>query len=391
MVEDSQFRQKKSRKWTQQEDHRLLEAVRLEYFGELPHSTALSWIRIQQHLPWRTCVQIRERYMHVLDPHIRHGALSKDELLSLLRHREEMGNKWVAISRHFPGRTSLVLKNSYHSALRKFRRVHGNRNPEAGEMLRFFSSDMDSSRKETNDLESDANFVSPEYLNEEAPMVASCSSGLISTSQVTSNDTEMRSNRTAAGGEENISNVDRHRGRSRHRLKKQKQEPVAYSNQGDHELTASSRFESGYFTENAEGHYKVKRSHEYVDTQLTLSSQEELTLPVLPSPWSSLGPSVPVNEELQCCSSATRVTASLFEEDGGMTLVNEAVKDKQTVPGTAVPSVASFQGSPEFENYLYAEHYLHEIGGDQQTVPSTAVASASFQSVSSGLEENFWE
>eukprot|EP01138_Halocafeteria_seosinensis_P012326 gb/GECG01012595.1/.p1 GENE.gb/GECG01012595.1/~~gb/GECG01012595.1/.p1 ORF type:complete len:252 (+),score=28.70 gb/GECG01012595.1/:1-756(+) len=45
-------------------------------------------------------------------------------------------------------RTSLVLKNSYHSTLRKFRRVNGKETPEAAEMFHFFAKELPSRKRD---------------------------------------------------------------------------------------------------------------------------------------------------------------------------------------------------------------------------------------------------
>jgi hypothetical protein len=60
----------------------------------------------------RTARQIRERYLNYLDPNIKQGNWTEEEdqkLFSFISQKEK--NSWKNISRHFPGRTDVSIKN----------------------------------------------------------------------------------------------------------------------------------------------------------------------------------------------------------------------------------------------------------------------------------------
>ena len=63
-------------RWTLQEDKSLTLAVKA--YG------SKNWIKVQQHVPGRTDVQCRERWVNILDPSLNNGPWTKDVLLPLL-------------------------------------------------------------------------------------------------------------------------------------------------------------------------------------------------------------------------------------------------------------------------------------------------------------------
>eukprot|EP01138_Halocafeteria_seosinensis_P005474 gb/GECG01005596.1/.p1 GENE.gb/GECG01005596.1/~~gb/GECG01005596.1/.p1 ORF type:complete len:242 (+),score=27.46 gb/GECG01005596.1/:1-726(+) len=130
-------RPRRKRKWTPVEDEALLNTLRRLYQGDLPPAENVSWMKVQEHMPWRQSVQIRERYMHILDPRLRHGKIDREEMVTMLSLCDKVGKRWTEIAKYLPGRTSLAVKNTYYSFLRRFKREVG-RDPVQNELLRFF-------------------------------------------------------------------------------------------------------------------------------------------------------------------------------------------------------------------------------------------------------------
>eukprot|EP01138_Halocafeteria_seosinensis_P006143 gb/GECG01006281.1/.p1 GENE.gb/GECG01006281.1/~~gb/GECG01006281.1/.p1 ORF type:complete len:463 (+),score=45.24 gb/GECG01006281.1/:1-1389(+) len=132
-------------RWTPEEDQMLLAMIKGTY-GTLPSAKQISWVRFKNKIPGRTCLQLRERYMHALDPSIDYNRLSKNDVIPMLQYRQIYGNKWTKIARKFPGRTALAVKNAYYTIYRKFKRKFG-RDPADDELLNFFQNDADSSKE----------------------------------------------------------------------------------------------------------------------------------------------------------------------------------------------------------------------------------------------------
>ena len=102
--------QKRGRRWTDEEDSVLLEIV--EKMGP-------NWKDIAFHFPGKTSKQVKERWSNQLDPSISDRPWSAEDdflLVSLIR---EYGRSWCKISKTMSGRTELMLKNRFHSFLRK--------------------------------------------------------------------------------------------------------------------------------------------------------------------------------------------------------------------------------------------------------------------------------
>ena len=102
--------QKRGRRWTDDEDAVLLEIV--DKMGP-------NWKDIAFHFPGKTSKQVKERWSNQLDPSISDRPWSADDdflLVSLIR---EYGRSWCKISKAMSGRTELMLKNRFHSFLRK--------------------------------------------------------------------------------------------------------------------------------------------------------------------------------------------------------------------------------------------------------------------------------
>jgi len=73
-------------------------------------------------MPTRNGKQIRDRYLNYLDPKIIKAKFNEEEDKKIIELYIVHGSKWAVIAKSFPGRTGDMIKNRFHSCLRK--RVH---------------------------------------------------------------------------------------------------------------------------------------------------------------------------------------------------------------------------------------------------------------------------
>jgi hypothetical protein len=96
--------------WTAEED---------QIVADLVNENGPKWSMIAAKLQGRTGKQCRERWHNQLDPSIKKEAWSEEEDMRLIRLHQELGNKWVEISRLMPGRTDNAIKNRWNSTIRR--------------------------------------------------------------------------------------------------------------------------------------------------------------------------------------------------------------------------------------------------------------------------------
>jgi hypothetical protein len=96
--------------WSKEEDTRILSLVQIH---------GKSWSKISKILATRNGKQIRDRYINVLDPEIKKGKFSEEEDKQLIRLYMHCGPKWATISKHFENRTADMIKNRFHSSIKK--------------------------------------------------------------------------------------------------------------------------------------------------------------------------------------------------------------------------------------------------------------------------------
>lgn len=83
---------KKSAPWTTAEDHRLRTIVAKEQRQR--KDEAIRWIHVAETLCGsRTPKQVRERWLHVLDPNRKHGEWTEEETALVIRLQKELGNR----------------------------------------------------------------------------------------------------------------------------------------------------------------------------------------------------------------------------------------------------------------------------------------------------------
>lgn len=96
--------------WKKEEDERILKLV--EIYGK-------SWSKISKILITRNGKQIRDRFINVLDPDIKKGKFTDEEDKLLIRLYLYYGPKWATISKHYNNRTADMIKNRFHSSIKK--------------------------------------------------------------------------------------------------------------------------------------------------------------------------------------------------------------------------------------------------------------------------------
>lgn len=96
--------------WSKEEDEQILNLVK--QYGK-------SWSKIAKLLNTRNGKQIRDRFTNVLDPEIKKGKFSDEEDKLLIKLYISYGPKWAIISKSFPNRTADMIKNRFHSSIKK--------------------------------------------------------------------------------------------------------------------------------------------------------------------------------------------------------------------------------------------------------------------------------
>jgi len=96
--------------WKKEEDQRIIDLVN-------KHGKA--WSKISKVLGTRNGKQIRDRYINVLDPEIRKGKFTEEEDVKLIQLFKQHGPKWATIAKYYPNRTADMIKNRFHSSIKK--------------------------------------------------------------------------------------------------------------------------------------------------------------------------------------------------------------------------------------------------------------------------------
>lgn len=96
--------------WSKEEDEHIVNMVNL--YGK-------SWSKISKLLGTRNGKQIRDRYINVLDPNIHKGKFTEDEDKALIELYFKNGPRWATIAKSFPQRTADMIKNRFHSSIKR--------------------------------------------------------------------------------------------------------------------------------------------------------------------------------------------------------------------------------------------------------------------------------
>jgi len=103
--------------WKKEEDQEILRLV---------HKYGKAWSKISKILNTRNGKQIRDRFINVLDPEIRKGKFTEEEDKKLVSLFQQFGPKWATISKYYPNRTADMIKNRFHSSIKK--KLYGDQN-----------------------------------------------------------------------------------------------------------------------------------------------------------------------------------------------------------------------------------------------------------------------
>jgi hypothetical protein len=96
--------------WKKEEDELILSLIK-EY--------GTSWSTISKIIKTRTGKQIRDRYINVLASNINKNKFSVEEDNLLLNLYKKFGPKWSKIHNYFKDRTTDMIKNRFHSTLKR--------------------------------------------------------------------------------------------------------------------------------------------------------------------------------------------------------------------------------------------------------------------------------
>jgi len=96
--------------WKKREDMNILELVKK--YGK-------AWSKISFEIGTRNGKQIRDRFTNVLDPEIKKGRFTEEEDRLLIKLFKQLGSKWSSIATYFPKRTADMIKNRFHSSIKK--------------------------------------------------------------------------------------------------------------------------------------------------------------------------------------------------------------------------------------------------------------------------------
>ena len=103
---------KVSKKWTEEEQHVLLEAVN-QHGSEI-----INWADVARSVPGRTGKQCREKWKNDLRPDISKEPWTSREEYILSRAHSEVGNQWSEIAKYLPQRSENSIKNHWNATLR---------------------------------------------------------------------------------------------------------------------------------------------------------------------------------------------------------------------------------------------------------------------------------
>lgn len=75
------------------------------------------WAKIASEMPGRTADQIRGRYLVSLNPTNNTAPWTSEEYKILLSTHYKLGNQWVAIAKHLPGRQNKFISNHFKESV----------------------------------------------------------------------------------------------------------------------------------------------------------------------------------------------------------------------------------------------------------------------------------
>ena len=83
------------------------------------------WDAVAKSLDQRTPRQCRDRWKHYLSPLVSHNEFTIDEDKNLIQLCMTIGPQWSALTKFFPGRTDVNLKNRWNKLQRNYKKLNG--------------------------------------------------------------------------------------------------------------------------------------------------------------------------------------------------------------------------------------------------------------------------
>ena len=96
--------------WKPEEDNKILKLI--DKFGK-------KWSKISNIIKTRNGKQIRDRYLNILAPNLNKKKFTIQEDIKLIKLFKIYGNKWAKIKEFFKNRTTEMIKNRFHSSIKK--------------------------------------------------------------------------------------------------------------------------------------------------------------------------------------------------------------------------------------------------------------------------------
>jgi hypothetical protein len=96
----------KKNKFTQEEDEKLRLMVKI--YGEE------NWKDISLNMNSKNPRQCHDRWIYYLSPNVNNNPWSPEEEKKLVKLIQEFGRKWTKISKEFPGRNDIQIKNKWN-------------------------------------------------------------------------------------------------------------------------------------------------------------------------------------------------------------------------------------------------------------------------------------
>ncbi|KAG0435652.1 Myb-like protein L [Dictyocoela muelleri] len=106
----------KSGKWSKDEDERLAIAVEKYKF---------KWSKVSEFVGSRNDAQCRDRYVNILDPNINRGEFSKEEISRVSKLVRKYGKRWSKIARIFRNRTDSQIRIIYKKYFENYDKKKG--------------------------------------------------------------------------------------------------------------------------------------------------------------------------------------------------------------------------------------------------------------------------
>ncbi|KAL7547973.1 hypothetical protein ACHAWF_011248 [Thalassiosira exigua] len=126
-------------RWTREEDKIITDSVA---------AGNMKWSDIAGHLPGRIGEQVKERWVNNLDPEVKRGVWTADEMRILREAQKELGNKWAEIAKCIPGRSENSVKNRWYNQKTSDRRAQKKKLEEALERQTAHRPDVAAPSKE---------------------------------------------------------------------------------------------------------------------------------------------------------------------------------------------------------------------------------------------------